>query len=1302
MSYPILYEATETDFRTMGISVLVDAVSLLVTEERNGRFELTMEYPVDSEQFKELKNDRIIKADASPELLDQRFKIIRITKPIRGLVTIYAEHISYLSRDLALKPSVNYSGSAQIALNTWSNNIVDEHPFEVYSDIFLDKSGSWTIDKVENARKALGGAPGSILDSYGGEYQFDNYTIRLFQNRGVDNGALIAYGKNLTDLTQEEEIDSTYTSVYPYSILTDDDGNSTVITLPEYFIDSENVANFARRKILVVNFTDEEITDVDTLRNRTISYISQNGIGLPKVNLKVSFIDLSKTLDHKNMAAIENIGLCDWVTIYFEKYDIYKKSKVIKTVYNPLIEQYDSIEIGETRASLTQTIESNIGNQIKPVRDQLAIVQLQANGKNKTYTQTAEPNNYEDYLVGDSWVRPIGENDREFYTWDGTNWQFLLSTLKTREAEQAIAQQQAALEEVKTTADYSRDQLQQTIANSGFTDLDTAFGNVQTLSEQAESNAQAALSSASNAVGLAEDASSLAATLSGQVSDFELTVNGFNQTLNNYTDQVAQFTSDVNGLNSTVASYETQVDEFGNTVGTYATQVSQFENTVSGLNSTVSSYQTEVDGYSAQVSTFENTLNGLNSTVSNYRTDVQGYESQVSTLTNTVSGFNATVQRVEDDYNGLSGTVQTLGASIGVVEGQITNRVWQTDIQGAIDGIEVGGRNLYPNTTNEWTEKTFAGWQKYLHTIPIGDDENLRAGDEITWSGIINPDTQPTGIMAHFITDTGGYIQIRSNLISGGNVEKAVGHTVVPSNAVRLQLALRHEAGDVPSDTVRYKELKIERGNKATDWTPAPEDTTELISSIQTEWTQTFEEFETSVTGSDGRLTLAEQFIDGFRNTAFDPSTGQLSLTEQTINGLQDIVSDPVNGLETRVTTIADGFQVLSTDFNNLQIGGRNLYPNTTNEWTEKTFAGWQKYLHTIPIGDDENLRAGDEITWSGIINPDTQPTGIMAHFITDTGGYIQIRSNLISGGNVEKAVGHTVVPSNAVRLQLALRHEAGDVPSDTVRYKELKIERGNKATDWTPAPEDMASQAQLAVTNENVLARVEKGDVYSQLLIDSRNILFDANDRFMISANKVVIDASEGTFITSAIIESLSADKITAGTIDASEINVINLNVSRLVGNKGNFVSLALSDLNSNLTVTGSKLEYAHSDGSKTIMSASGLYHSEGGSNYKTNYLFDVITVTGLNHSGSVKWVNLPTIYKGKAFKAHAVVADTYGVTQTSSYFNLAMLRVVCFVDTIDHKNGRVGLRGYSFHRDVRNNRTYRKSIQCKLIVTY
>jgi phage minor structural protein len=417
----ILYKANETDFTHFGLGMLQDAIQIFVTEERNGVFELEMKYPVSGDRFADLKLDRLIKADAGHSLKNQRFKIIRITKPLNGIVTVYAEHVSFLTRDLPLPPAVSYSGDATSALNTWKNAIIgiDPNPFTVFSDIATAGSGSWSIKDVKNARDALGGVDGSLLDTYGGEYLFDNYDIRLYANRGKQSGALIAYGRNLTDLEQEENIADTYTSIYPYAAITDDNQNEIILTLPEYYLDSEYVGNYARRKILTVDFSGNDVTTVEQLRAKAEAYLINNRIGVPKVNLKIKYVDLAKTLDYEATQAIEEVNVCDWVTVYFEEYGIKTNEKIIKTVWDDLLQQYDSIEVGEARASLAQSINTTVDGKLETVAVNLNTIRLAADGKTKIYTGVAEPIASN---INDLWYKPVESGAVEMYRWDGIIW----------------------------------------------------------------------------------------------------------------------------------------------------------------------------------------------------------------------------------------------------------------------------------------------------------------------------------------------------------------------------------------------------------------------------------------------------------------------------------------------------------------------------------------------------------------------------------------------------------------------------------------------------------------------------------------------------------------------------------------------------------------------------------------------------------------------------------------------------------------------------------------------------------------
>ena len=256
------------------------------------------------------------------------------------------------------------------------------------------------------------------MDTYGGEYRFDNYHIGLYANRGSDSGALIAYGKNLTDIEQEEEIANTYTSIYPYTNIRDEEGNESLLTLPEYFVDSEYTSNYARRKIKTINFQQDDITTVEQLRERAQQYIADNDIGVPSVNLTVKFVDLSKTLDYKDLALVEEINLCDQVTVYYEKLGIRQKAKVIKTIWNVALDRYEELVIGKARANLSQSIGTTVDGKLETVVTDLNSVRLSADGKTKIFTGVNEPTATN---INDLWYKPVEDGGVEMYRWDGVS-----------------------------------------------------------------------------------------------------------------------------------------------------------------------------------------------------------------------------------------------------------------------------------------------------------------------------------------------------------------------------------------------------------------------------------------------------------------------------------------------------------------------------------------------------------------------------------------------------------------------------------------------------------------------------------------------------------------------------------------------------------------------------------------------------------------------------------------------------------------------------------------------------------------
>lgn len=362
MSTIILHDKKNNNWNSLGIGPLQDAINPLSTRERNGIYDMTFQYPVVGKLFHELKVGRWIVADAGPTLVakSQRFEIAQITKPIKGIVTVYCEHYRYKLLRTMVKIGSKYSNiSAQTALNQLRSQMEPKSDFTFYSDVGTTSSIDFTDPaKYKNAQEVLGGVAGSILDNFGGEYLFNNNQVRLLAKAGTETNVVIAYGKNLTDINQEESIENTYTSVYGWAKIGNGD-DEKIITLPEVYIDSDYVGNYTERRIQMVDFSDKEPKDVAALRSMVHSFIKSNNVGVPRVSIKASYVDLASSVSNEQLKNLEIVDLCDWVTVAFNQLNINTTAQIVKTVWNIALDRYESIELGEARTDFAKVIEDS-------------------------------------------------------------------------------------------------------------------------------------------------------------------------------------------------------------------------------------------------------------------------------------------------------------------------------------------------------------------------------------------------------------------------------------------------------------------------------------------------------------------------------------------------------------------------------------------------------------------------------------------------------------------------------------------------------------------------------------------------------------------------------------------------------------------------------------------------------------------------------------------------------------------------------------------------------------------------------
>lgn len=351
---PILYEANETQFTSNGIGLLSDSVSCIVTEVRNGEYELEMDYPITGKHYSEIDLTKIIFAIPADGKDGQPFEIYDITKPLKGIVTIYARHISYRLNKITVKAFT--AASCAAAMAGLKTNSFGTNPFSFWTDKVVN--ANFKVEKPSQLRGLLGGQQGSILDVYGkGDYEFDRFTVKLYQNRGIDSGVTLRYGKNIIDLTNEANNSGVFTGIVPYYYQ-----NETLVSLysPIY---GEHREEQPYDMVIPVDLTDKFGETVPTqaqLRTAGENYLAKSDGWKINTNIKVSFVNLADTEEYKDIAALQRVNLCDTVKVYHETLGVDATAQVVKTVYNVLLERYDSIELGAVAATLGEAITESV------------------------------------------------------------------------------------------------------------------------------------------------------------------------------------------------------------------------------------------------------------------------------------------------------------------------------------------------------------------------------------------------------------------------------------------------------------------------------------------------------------------------------------------------------------------------------------------------------------------------------------------------------------------------------------------------------------------------------------------------------------------------------------------------------------------------------------------------------------------------------------------------------------------------------------------------------------------------------
>lgn len=374
---PILYKSdtVKTDFNdNNGLGFFNHCTACTVTEERNGLYELSMTILPTDRLSKSVAVGMFVKTMANPHDEPQLFEIYQMSVS-NSAIEIKGQHVKYIANGNVISEAYKPTGTPLEAWEDIADLLSFDNLFEFASDIETSATVTAGKDRPVRLGDMLGGVDGSFLDTYGGEYHYDNFKIELLAARGEESGVCLRYGSNISTYKQDSDINTVYTHFLPYAYLAavDSDGNSLdyQMAVSVELIDLEN-NRLSYQRALAYDFSDsfeeqiiiptgggaplnwDELTD--KLKALAESYINTNRTALTEISTNIT-VDVADTL--RNLSTCR---LCDIVQIYYEPLDVRARAKIVKTEYDALNERYKKIELGTVKKTIADLFsDKNIG-----------------------------------------------------------------------------------------------------------------------------------------------------------------------------------------------------------------------------------------------------------------------------------------------------------------------------------------------------------------------------------------------------------------------------------------------------------------------------------------------------------------------------------------------------------------------------------------------------------------------------------------------------------------------------------------------------------------------------------------------------------------------------------------------------------------------------------------------------------------------------------------------------------------------------------------------------------------------------
>lgn len=1163
-----LYPRNQTDFSHHGYA-LDDISNDIVTWQLNAKFTLTFDYPMFSEHAGDLVAENIVRVPVPGG--KAAFRIAQVIKSM-GHLSITAYHVFWDLNDDFIADTNIVDKDGQGALDQIMRAANYPTGFKVLS----------TIGNVTNARlvrmsiiKALLGTDdNSFLNRWGGEFDWRDFSFSVNPRLGKDRGVHFEYAHNLTGYEATKDSSGIITRLLP-------EGYNGLL-LPELYVDSPKLGNYRKPKIGTKTYQDIKAIDetqatgdqegavpvqeaYELLHAAATKEFSESHIDEAKWTYKLNVALLENTEEYKDLSITTTVLPGDTVTITHKLDGIDVKARLTGYTWQPsnhsyLTQTYDS-------TSRPDVAYSNLSSQVNEIKSQIELVDKvviakAANGMNSTGWGDQSPVDLDIAgKTGDVYYQTTAKGTIMWLFHDG-QWNAETGDAFGTEVQKKV---DTAIADVAAAEQAANDAVAK--ANSS-----------AQLASMSNQTAQAAKSEADSANALATQAVSAA-------SDAKTALATANSALETATDQ-----------KTTVATLVTKTDDLAGTIATLATKTDI--NKLSGEVTTAKMLaQQTADGL--QLKADQSVVNTINGSVNQLSADLK------------VANDRLSLTMTKNDVTSLL----TPYATQSWTQGQITATASQfnaqfSSITGRVDAMTFGSRNLIQNTSkmtnlDHWTRLSWGSSTTVLMLVKHAFYKNSReniirltstdGGDSHMRTDIVDvkPDTDYTvqfvgyhnsnmkSLNLYFLGGTEstspgpageGYDSDKIHLLLNGvtlSTSQAVKtvakfHTAKTETRGYLRFDMNGGSSPTANADLYVIETELAEGSQVPVYSPAPEDSADYTDARVSSLKVTVDGIQSTVANYQGQTTAALQTLQGFQTTATNQLSGLQSQQTQLANQWTSVIgglSNPNLILNSMYPT--DINKLGWIDSSNLRVITHDFYANggqthfaLFNASGTENYASTNRYKLTRGATYTVSIKA---YASSNMRNMDvwilkrrrgsTNPVG----YDTDGGAVI-----LINGVN----------PSPYGMNKYTMTFNAGDYDEGFLRidnngstngqssllgFAEPKVELGSMATPDVQSGTD----SQITQLQDAINLRVSKGDVLSQINLEA--------NRTLIQSGKLVLDAptvvfTGNAFIPSAAIASLSADKITTGTLNAANLNVINLNASAIVTGTISGANLAIN----------------------------------------------------------------------------------------------------------------------------------------------